>query len=295
MHSDTKSIKKVVMNIKSENKNSMYAIFVGGLANSVTNQDLYNYFAPFGRIAKCEVQTWRNNPLKCRGFATVDAYDEETFNKILSCSHKLGGRVIECKRMIIDKTELDNHSKDQLQRKVFVSGLSKKVDDEQFRAFFSQYGQISMAYVVKHHKDKKSKGFGFICFDNKSDRDALLEQPEILMDGKRIVCSEYSTKMELKKGVNNEELLSDAHDLSFQELTIEHSNSNTSKRTIGSKVTQVESGKVSSPAQSLEQNYRFNRQTRAVAPPKYLVSYFRPENFSYGCSPSSSCTTRFAL
>ena len=61
-----------------------------------------------------------------------------------------------------------------MQKKIFVSGLSKKIDDEQFKAFFSRFGKISMAYVVKHHKDKKSKGFGFISFETKEDRDRLL-------------------------------------------------------------------------------------------------------------------------
>lgn len=157
-----------------DNKQASFSIFVGGLSNVVTNQDLNNYFSQFGPISNCEVQTWKNNPTKCRGFAIITAGDAKTYEAILAGSHRLGERLIECKKMITDRNELDVHSKDLMQKKIFVSGLSKKVEDEQFKAFFSRYGKISMAYVVKHHKDKKSKGFGFISFENKEDRDRLL-------------------------------------------------------------------------------------------------------------------------
>ena len=157
-----------------DNKPAIFSIFVGGLSNIVTNQDLSIYFSQFGPISHCEVQTWKNNPTKCRGFAIIRAGDEQTYELILTSSHRLGERLIECKKMITDKSELDVHSKDLMQKKIFVSGLSKKIDDEQFKAFFSRFGKISMAYVVKHHKDKKSKGFGFISFETKEDRDRLL-------------------------------------------------------------------------------------------------------------------------
>ncbi len=274
------------MNIKREGKQRTLAIFVGGLANTVTNSELYTYFTQFGRISLCEIQTWRNNPLKCRGFATIEVDDELTFNRILSCSHKLGDRVIECKKMITDKTELDSHSKDQLQKKVFVSGLSKKVDDEQFKAFFSQYGKITMAYVVKHHKDKKSKGFGFICFESKKDRDNLLSIKDLYMDGKRIVCSEYSTKLDLKKNTIKSEQESAAQDYSTEEITFNISSS--SKISSTKQIFQASSGTVLNNAGQLDSNYRFNRQSKPILPARVYNFYSKEWAYLQTCSPSTS-------
>ena len=180
-------------------QNNKYAIFVGGLSNSITNQDLLTYFKKFGDLLTCEAQMWKNNPSKCRGFAKIAVKDRKTFEAILSAQHKMGGRVIECKKMIEDKAELETFSKDQLEKKIFVSGLSKKVDDMELLRFFSQFGVVKMAYVVKHHKDQKSKGFGYVCFDKKEEKDKVLAFKYLDFQGKNIHLSEYSTKFELKK------------------------------------------------------------------------------------------------
>lgn len=175
------------------------SLFVGGLSNSVTNQALWEYFGKYGTIASVEVQMWKNNPEKCRGFATVIAKDFSTFEAILRQDHYIEGRFIECKRMIRDKEVLEQYTQEQIEKKVFVSGLSKKVDDWQLKEFFSQFGPVKMAYVVKHHKDKKSKGFGFVTFENKKDKLKVLNLQEIMIGDKKVVCTEYSTRMELKK------------------------------------------------------------------------------------------------
>lgn len=178
---------------------SEFTVFVGGLANHTTNRDLLAYFSAFGNIARCEVQMWKNNPTKCRGFALVTAADKPTYEKVLATEHKLGGRYIECKKMIKDKSELQCHSKNEVEKKIFVSGLSKKVTEEQFKAYFALFGEVKIAYIVKHHKDLKSKGFGFVSFSDKRCKQVLLDTPEHIIEGKQVICSEYSTKFDLKK------------------------------------------------------------------------------------------------
>lgn len=186
-------------NITQEYKE--YSVFVGGLANTETNESLLHYFVTFGDIAACQVQVWKNHPQKCRGYAIVAAKNRETFQRILSSSHKVGNRVVECKPLITDPETLNSHNEDVLKRKVFVSGLSKKLTDEQFREFFAQFGQISMAYIVKHHIDKKSRGFGFICFADSEAKRRLLELKEVKMNGKVVNCADYLSR-NTTKGIN---------------------------------------------------------------------------------------------
>lgn len=171
-----------------------FSVFVGGLANTETNESLLNYFTIFGEIASCQVQVWKNHPQKCRGYAIVAAKNRETFERILNSSHKVGNRVVECKPLITDPETLNSHNEDVLKRKVFVSGLSKKLNDEQFREYFAQFGQISMAYIVKHHIDKKSRGFGFICFADSEAKRRLLEIKEVRMNGKVVNCADYLSR-----------------------------------------------------------------------------------------------------
>ena len=181
-----------------------FSVFVGGLANTETNESLLTYFINFGEIASCQVQVWKNHPQKCRGYAIVAAKNRETFERILSNSHKVGNRVVECKPLITDPETLNSHNEDVLKRKVFVSGLSKKLTDEQFREFFAQFGQISMAYIVKHHIDKKSRGFGFICFTDSEAKRRLLEIKEVKMNGKVVNCADYLSR-NTAKGITKAE------------------------------------------------------------------------------------------
>lgn len=181
------------------NTQNTHSIFVGGLSNTITNQDLLAYFGQFGNLVSCEVQMWKNNPTKCRGFAIIQVDSQSAYERILNQTHKLQGRAIECKTVIQDKTQLDSHSKEEQEKKIFVSGLCKRVDDEHLRTFFSQFGEVRMAYVVKHHKDKKSRGIGYVSFKNKESKVKALAATGLVIEGKNICCSEYSTKYNLKQ------------------------------------------------------------------------------------------------
>ena len=94
-----------------------FTIFVGGLANNVTDGDLFNYFSTFGYILTCKAQMWHNNPQKCRGFALITAGDKQTYDIILSSQHQIAGRNIECKVHIKDKSQLNDYSKNESDRK----------------------------------------------------------------------------------------------------------------------------------------------------------------------------------
>lgn len=184
-------------NIAQENELS---IFVGGLINTTTNKDLFRYFSQFGPIASCKAQMWKNNPAKCRGFAVLTAGDSETYENIMSRQHFLGGRYIECKPLVKDKSRLSSYCKEELDKRIYVSGLSKKVSDELLKEYFSNFGEVNIAYIVRHHKDQKPKGFGFVSFTTREGREnALAHQSHFILE-KQVFCTEYSTKADLKKG-----------------------------------------------------------------------------------------------
>ena len=182
----------------SSSDHQQLQLFVGGLASTVTNADLFQHFCQFGSILKCEVQVWKNNPEKCRGFAIVHTNDLHTFESILQATHRLKGRPVECKRMIREKEALLEYNQGLVERKLFVSGLAKSVDDQKLREFFSQFGPLEMAYIIKHHKDMKSKGFGFVCFCNREDKEKALAATELLICDKPVFVTNYCTKNETK-------------------------------------------------------------------------------------------------
>ena len=180
-----------------ESENS---IFVGGLANTTTDSDLFCYFSQFGEVAKCEAQMWKNNSTKCRGFAVVTTVDKQTYDIIMQAQHVFGGRNIECKPVVKDRSQLGVYCKEETDKKVYVSGLPKRVSDAMLREHFSKFGEVKIAYIVRHHKDNKPKGFGFVSFGSKEAKEAVLAYSSHEFLGKQVSCTEYSTKSDLKKG-----------------------------------------------------------------------------------------------
>lgn len=183
-------------------RNSPYTIFVGGLSKNVTNEDLYEYFEPFGTLICANVRTWRNNPKKCKGFAMVVASDQKTFGNILEATHNIKGRIVECKKMIFDTELLEQHNQESNQRKIFVCGLSKKTTNEDLISYFSTFGPVSIAYIVNHYNGQKSRGFGFVCFARAEDKKKVFNSGQLFLNGKPIQCLDY-----MKRPTGKEEKL----------------------------------------------------------------------------------------
>ena len=67
-------------------------------------------------------------------------------------------------------------------KKLFVGGLSWGTNDDTLREAFSRFGSISEARVIMDRETGRSRGFGFITFDD--DQDAVNAMNE--MNGKEI-------------------------------------------------------------------------------------------------------------
>merc|ERR1711871_625934 len=67
---------------------------------------------------------------------------------------------------------------------LYIKNLSGKIDDARLRTEFSQFGSITSA-VVMQDKQKKSKGFGFVCFSTQEEAmKAMTEMNGRMLDSK---------------------------------------------------------------------------------------------------------------
>ena len=46
--------------------------------------------------------------------------------------------------------------------KLFVANISFKATEDDFKKFFSQYGLVNEAIIIKDRMTQRSKGFGFV-------------------------------------------------------------------------------------------------------------------------------------
>jgi RNA recognition motif-containing protein len=73
------------------------------------------------------------------------------------------------------------------QKKLFVGALPKNLEDQKLREYFSDFGEVDKAYVVKDFKTGKTRGFGFVVFKNEEDIQKVLNlEGKLNIDGKQI-------------------------------------------------------------------------------------------------------------
>ncbi len=61
-------------------------------------------------------------------------------------------------------------------RKLFVGGLSWDTDNESLKAAFSKFGPLQEASIVTDRDTGRSRGFGFVTFENPLDAAAASKQ-----------------------------------------------------------------------------------------------------------------------
>lgn len=59
-------------------------------------------------------------------------------------------------------------------KKLFVGNLSYSVNDEQLAEMFASFGEVASAAVIIDRQTGRSKGFGFVEFNDDSAADAAI-------------------------------------------------------------------------------------------------------------------------
>jgi len=65
----------------------------------------------------------------------------------------------------------------QQQKKLFIGGLHWRTEDTDLRNYFSTFGQLTDAMVIKCPEKQKSRGFGFVVYASPEDAETVLHHP----------------------------------------------------------------------------------------------------------------------
>ena len=78
---------------------------------------------------------------------------------------------------------------------IYVGNLSYKVDENDLRGIFEEYGQVSSVKIIKDKYSGRSKGFAFIEMDNDNEaRTAIKELNGGELDNRKVVINEARPK-----------------------------------------------------------------------------------------------------
>lgn len=59
---------------------------------------------------------------------------------------------------------------------LFIGSLAYATNDDSLKAFFEQVGPVASARVITDRESGRSKGFGFVEFENESDNQKAVDQ-----------------------------------------------------------------------------------------------------------------------
>src|ERR1700712_1966036 len=87
---------------------------------------------------------------------------------------------------------------------IYVSNLSFNVQDEDLKAFFTPYGEVTSAKIINDRESGKSRGFGFVeMSDDTASKKAISELNDTSVDGRTIKVMEAKPKEDRPARSNN--------------------------------------------------------------------------------------------
>ena len=76
-------------------------------------------------------------------------------------------------------------------KRLFVGGIPWSLTDATFADLFAKIGKVTSAKIIVDKFTQKSKGFGFVEYENDADADkAIKELSDTEVDGRKIVVQE---------------------------------------------------------------------------------------------------------
>lgn len=97
-------------------------------------------------------------------------------------------------------------------KNIFVSNLSFRINDEDLKQAFAEYGVVNSAKVITDNFTGRSRGFGFVEMNNDDEADkAILELNEATMDGKTITVNIARPRTERRSDNRTPNRRSDYH------------------------------------------------------------------------------------
>jgi len=150
-------------------------LFVGGLPQEASSEDVKEYFSTFGEIENINLKTDPNTG-RSRGFAFL-VYKEASS---IDAATKDPAHVIKGKKVTCKKAEVK-------QGKVFVGKLPEGVTDDEIKDHFAQFGPIvEVVRPIDKQNGDKPKNFAFITYEREEISFKLVKEGETTLNGQKV-------------------------------------------------------------------------------------------------------------
>ncbi|XP_022129930.1 heterogeneous nuclear ribonucleoprotein 27C isoform X4 [Pieris napi] len=159
-------------------------LFVGGLSWETSQENLQRYFSRYGDVIDCVVMK-NSESGRSRGFGFVTFAEPSLVNIVLQNGpHQLDGRTIDPKPC--NPRTLQKPKRGGGYPKVFLGGLPSNITETDLRVFFGRYGKVMEVVIMYDQEKKKSRGFGFLSFEDEMSVERVTQEHFINLNGKQV-------------------------------------------------------------------------------------------------------------
>ncbi|TKR81114.1 hypothetical protein L596_015048 [Steinernema carpocapsae] len=166
-------------------------IFIKNLDKGIDTKSIYDTFSMFGAILSCKVAQDEDGNSKGYGFIHFET--EEAAQKAID---KVNGMLLEGKKVFVGKFQpraarlREMGETTRRFTNVFVKNFGEELTKEKLEEMFGKYGSVTSCAVM-NDGEGKSKGFGFVAFENPEDAEKAVNEMneyEVGTERKLVVC-----------------------------------------------------------------------------------------------------------
>lgn len=202
--------------VDAENLEPTEKLFVGGLPVNFSEEELAEYFSQYGTVVEALVKTKEERSFGFVTFASIEEADAALAVKThkigdrdvevkraiantrapsmpvmpMESSYGMVDSGAISQRSYSSTSPTGSHFQNgtnyshqdyeidgQQQKKLFIGGLHWRTEDTDLRNYFSTFGQLTDAMVIKCPEKQKSRGFGFVVYASPEDAETVLHHP----------------------------------------------------------------------------------------------------------------------
>ena len=151
-------------------------VFIKNLDTAIDNKALHDTFAAFGNILSCKVAQDEFGNSKGYGFVHYETGEAAT-----QAIKHVNGMLLNEKKVFVGHhvARKDRESKFEEMKanftNIYVKNIESEATDDEFRALFEKYGDITSASITRDPETGKSKGFGFVNYVKHEDASTAVE------------------------------------------------------------------------------------------------------------------------
>lgn len=187
-------------------------IYVKNLPREMSQEAVEKLFAAFGEITSSKLVVAQDETKTNFGFVNFKN-PEQARAAVEALNNSVHGE----KRLFVSRAQKKDERQKELKERfdtlkaerqakyvgvnLYIKNLGDGIDDAKLLELFQPFGEITSAKVMIDEKTKKSKGFGFVCFNQTEEAQKAVQLNNTMIEGKPLYVALAQSSAERRRNI----------------------------------------------------------------------------------------------